>query len=126
MANFLQTRSTALLAATLAGSLLGIAAAAQAPREAQKIVLDAVPVSINYRDNTAVFKEVVITQGDIRIQANEAHVKGGIDFENGQWTISGEVRIKAAEAGTILSQYLAGVERLDAYLDTLLTQEGPL
>ena len=38
----------------------------------------------------------------------------------------GEARIKSAEAGTILSQYLAGVERLDAYLDTLLTQEGPL
>ena len=38
----------------------------------------------------------------------------------------GEVRIKASEAGTVLSQYLSGVERLDAYLDTFTTQEGPL
>ena len=37
-----------------------------------------------------------------------------------------DVRIKSAEAGTVLSQYLSGVERLDAYLDTFSTQEGPL
>ncbi len=36
----------------------------------------------------------------------------------------GEVSIKAAEAGTVLSQYLSGVERLDSYLDTFSTQEG--
>ena len=38
----------------------------------------------------------------------------------------GEERIKAGEAGAVLSQYLSGVERLDAYLDTFSTQEGPL
>lgn len=38
----------------------------------------------------------------------------------------GEVRITSAEAGTVLTQYLSGVERLDAYLDTFSTQEGPL
>ena len=38
----------------------------------------------------------------------------------------GEARIKAGDAGVVLSQYLSGVERLNAYLDTFSTQEGPL
>ncbi|MEO8623668.1 MAG: hypothetical protein ABI625_21495, partial [bacterium] len=38
----------------------------------------------------------------------------------------GAERIPNAEAGVVLSQYLSGVERLDAYLDTFSTQERPL
>ncbi len=38
----------------------------------------------------------------------------------------GEERLSSSEAGGLLSQYLSGVERLDAYLDTFTTQEGPL
>jgi len=83
--------------------LLGVAAAAQAPRADQKIILEAVPLEINTRDNTAVFRDVVITQGDIRIEAAEAHVQGGLNFENGQWTISGNVRI-TAEGGNLRSE----------------------
>ena len=92
----------ASLLAALAAGLLGVAVAGQGSRENQKIVLDAVPVSIDYRANTAVFREVVITQGDTRIEAAEAHVKGGLDFENGEWTVSGNVRIKA-EGGSLRS-----------------------
>jgi lipopolysaccharide transport protein LptA len=77
-----------------------VAAAAQSPRETEKIILEAVPVEVNYRDNTAVFRDVVITQGDIRIEAAEAHVNGGLDFENGEWTISGNVKIRA-EGGNL-------------------------
>jgi lipopolysaccharide export system protein LptA len=90
------------LAAALACGLLGAAAAAQAPRETQKIVMDAVPVEIDTRNNTAVFRDVVITQGDLRIRANEAHVVGGLDFETGKWTVSGDVRIDA-EGGNLKS-----------------------
>jgi len=92
-------RIVRLLAAGCAG-LLGVAAAAQAPRSTEKIVMDAVPVEVNYRDNTALFRDVVITQGDIRIEASEANAKGGLDFENGEWTISGNVRIRA-EGGNL-------------------------
>lgn len=35
----------------------------------------------------------------------------------------GDARIPSADAGAVLSQYLAGVERLNAYLDSFLTQE---
>lgn len=91
-----------MLALLLSPWLLGAAAAAQTPRDQQKIVLDAVPLDINTRDNTAVFRDVVITQGDLRIRANEAQVVGGLDFETGRWTVSGDVRIDA-EGGNLRS-----------------------
>jgi len=37
-----------------------------------------------------------------------------------------EQKIDAGDAGAVLVQYLSGVERLDAYLDTFTTQERPL
>ena len=37
----------------------------------------------------------------------------------------GDEQITKADAGTLLTQYLSGVERLDAYLDTFSTKEGP-
>jgi lipopolysaccharide transport protein LptA len=93
---------SARLAAALVAGLLGVAAAAQTPREEQKIVLDAVPVNIDYRKNTASFRDVIITQGETRIEAALAEVEGGLDFENGEWTISGNVRIKV-EGGSLKS-----------------------
>ncbi len=102
MASSHPSKHTTRLAAVLTAGLLGVAAAAQNPERTEKIVLDAVPVTINYQKNEAVLRDVVITQGATRIQANEAHVKGGLDFENGEWTISGDVRIKA-EGGSLRS-----------------------
>jgi len=100
MANSHPNNLIARLAAACCASLLGVAGAAQSERGTEKIVMDAVPVEVNYRNNTAVFRDVVITQGDIRIEAREANVKGGLDFENGEWTISGDVRIRA-EGGNL-------------------------
>jgi len=102
MASSPPSRGLSRLAAALAAGLLGVAVAAQNPRSTEKIVLDAVPVEIDTQKNTAVLRDVVITQGTTRIQANEAFVKGGIKFENGEWTISGDVRIKA-EGGSLRS-----------------------
>lgn len=92
----------ARLAGAFAASLLGVAAAAQTPRENQAIVLNAVPLVIDYRQNTASFRDVVITQGDTRIEAAMAEVRGGLDFENGEWTVSGNVRI-TTENGSLKS-----------------------
>jgi len=90
-------------AAAFAAGLLGVAAAAQDPRSAEKIVVGAATFEMDTRNNTAVLRDVVITQGETRIQADEARVKGGIDnFENGEWTITGDVRIKA-EGGNLHS-----------------------
>ena len=82
--------------------LLGTAAGAEPSRGTEKIVLSAVPLDIDYRNNRARFREVVITQGDVRIEAAEANVIGGLDFENGEWTVSGNVRIRA-EGGSLRS-----------------------
>jgi lipopolysaccharide transport protein LptA len=101
MANSPRSNRRSTLAALAALGLLGAAVAAQ-ERSTEKIVLEAVPVDINYKNNTAVLRDVVITQGATRIEAREARVKGGLDFEDGEWTISGNVRIKA-ENGSLKS-----------------------
>lgn len=100
MANSPRTRRLAGTLAACAAGLSGLSAGAQSARDAETIVMDAVPVEVNYRDNTALFRDVVITQGDIRIEASEATARGGLDFENGEWTISGNVRI-SAEGGNL-------------------------
>ena len=100
MANSPASNRTRVAAFAIAG-LLGVAGAAQSPRSTEKIVFEAVPFEVNTRDNTAVFRDVVITQGDLVIQADEAHAKGGgLEFESGEWTISGNVRIRA-EGGNL-------------------------
>ena len=81
--------------AALAVGLLGLAEAAPAPCVNQEIVLEAKPLEMDYRNNNAVLRDVVITQCSVRIQAAEAHITGGLDFENSHWTISGDVRITA-------------------------------
>lgn len=98
MANSLRNNLFRRGVAPLALSLLGVPAVAQDC----KIVLDAVPVEIDYKKNTAVLRDVVITQCETRIEAKEARVKGGLDFEDGEWTVSGDVRIKA-ENGSLKS-----------------------
>ena len=84
-----------LCVAALAVGLLGVAEAAPAPCVNQEIVLEAKPLEMDYRNNNAVLRDVVITQCSVRIQAAEAHITGGLDFENSHWTISGDVRITA-------------------------------
>jgi lipopolysaccharide transport protein LptA len=101
MARSLLNNRTATAVCALLG-LLGTAAGAESSRGTEKIVLSAVPLDIDYRNNRARFREVVITQGDVRIEAAEANVVGGLDFENGEWTVSGNVRIRA-EGGSLRS-----------------------
>ena len=62
---------------------------------------------------------------DVATRVSELGGFNAVPFTRAIHHHRGTVRIKAAEAGTVLSQYLSGVERLDAYLDTLSTQEGP-
>ena len=101
MANLLLNSRAALAALVLTG-LLGPTVGAELTRGTEKIVLEAVPLDIDYRKNRARFKDVVITQGETRIEAAEANVEGGLDFENGQWTVTGNVRIRA-EGGNLKS-----------------------
>jgi lipopolysaccharide transport protein LptA len=65
-------------------------------------VIEARSSEVETRSNTAVLRDVVITQCDMRIQASEARVQGGLDSDNNQWTIAGDVRI-TAEGGRLTS-----------------------
>jgi len=56
------------------------------------INLDAASSDFDYRNNTLVFRRVRITQGALRVEALEAQATG-LNFENAQWNLKGEVRI---------------------------------
>ncbi len=102
MANFLRTELIVRGTAVLAVALLGVAQAAAPPCANPQIVIDAKPAEVDYRNNHAVLRDVVITQCDMRIEAREARVTGGLDLEDSRWTISGDVRI-TAEGGRLRS-----------------------
>ena len=96
--------AAALLAAACAAS--GIAAARQpaaqpaqpkaAKAGAGEIVLDAASSEVDYRSGTLLFRDVVITQGAVRVQAERARATG-LDFKEATWTFSGKVRISVQD-----------------------------
>jgi lipopolysaccharide transport protein LptA len=95
--------STALAAWASLG-LLGHAEAAETPCAKPEIQIQAdQQADIDIRKNIAHLRNVVITQCNNRIEANEAQVTGGIEFENAKWSFSGNVRIKA-EGGSLSSE----------------------
>jgi lipopolysaccharide transport protein LptA len=101
MASSRSSRFLAPLAAA-AASLPGMAQAAPVGCANQEIVVEAKPMEVDYRNNNAVLRDVVITQCDMRIEAAEARVAGGLNFDNSNWTIAGNVRI-SAEGGNLKS-----------------------
>jgi lipopolysaccharide transport protein LptA len=95
MANSTRNNFAAFSTILFAAGLLGVAEGAATPCVNQEIVLEAKPLEMDYRNNNAVLRDVIITQCGMRIQAAEARIKGGLNFENSHWTISGDVRITA-------------------------------
>ena len=66
------------------------------------ITVDAASSEVDYRTNTVVFTQVVISQGAMRVQADHAHASG-LNFANSRWTFDGHVRIDAAPSGSLRS-----------------------
>ncbi len=88
---------------TLLGLTLAAVAGAQEPsRRALPIAVDAASTEVDYRNNSILLRDVIIEQGDVRVQANEARASGGLNFDNSRWTFSGNVRIRA-EGGSLKS-----------------------
>jgi lipopolysaccharide transport protein LptA len=83
-------------------ALLGAGAVAQTDRRNLPIEFAQKSLEIDLATNDAVMHDLVITQGDVRIEAAEARVSGGLDTKNSRWTITGNVRIKA-EGGSLRS-----------------------
>lgn len=90
------------------GAALACCLAAAAPAHAapvttdQPINLDAASSEVDYKTNTVMFKDVVISQGTTRVQAERARATG-LDFANSKWTFEGKVRIEAEQRGTLHS-----------------------
>ena len=64
------------------------------------ITVDAASSEVDYRTNTVVFSQVVISQGQMRVQADHAHASG-LNFANSRWTFEGHVRIDAEPRGSL-------------------------
>jgi len=98
-------RRLAVAAILAAAPSLLAAQPAQTAKPAQgrnaEIVLDAASSDVDYRSNTLLFRDVVITQGPLRVQAERARATG-LDFKDATWTFSGKVRIDV-EGGTLRS-----------------------
>jgi lipopolysaccharide transport protein LptA len=70
----------------------------------QNIFLDAASSEVDYKKNTVEFKDIVISQGDIKVEANHAEAEAtGLDFKTGVWTFTGDVRIHVEKRGNMHS-----------------------
>src|SRR4051812_45691013 len=72
-------------------------------RDARKLPIDVVSSKIDYKGDTVIFTDVVITQGDTKVQADRAHGTGLDDFDNSRWTFEGNVRITGEQHGSLKS-----------------------
>jgi len=107
-------RKLALLAAALGVTRVLAAPEAPAPAAAPAqatlpssssqlpITVDAASSQVDYKTNTVDFKQVVISQGATRVQADHAHANG-LNFANSRWTFDGDVRIDAEPRGSLRS-----------------------
>lgn len=94
--------NAALLAALLAVAP-GAGHAQQPNRSSLPIALDADKVDVDYKSQTVVYTDIVITQGDIRVKAQKARVAGGLNVENARWTFEGGVEIHVEQQGSLSS-----------------------
>ena len=72
-------------------------------KDARQLPIDVVSSRIEYDHDIAVLTDVVITQGDTKVQADHAHAKGLDDFYNSHWTFDGNVRINGEQHGSLRS-----------------------
>lgn len=62
------------------------------PSKDQPIDLVAASSDVDYKNNTLLFRQVRITQGPLKVEAQEAAATG-LNFENSEWTLTGQVKI---------------------------------
>jgi lipopolysaccharide transport protein LptA len=89
-------------AAAPTGPAAAAAPAAPLPSSQLPITVDAASSQVDYKTNTVEFKQVVISQGATRVQADHAHATG-LNFANSRWTFDGNVKIDAEPRGSLRS-----------------------
>jgi lipopolysaccharide export system protein LptA len=78
-------------------------------KDARKLPIDVDSSRIDAKGDTVVFQDVVITQGETKVQADRARVTGLDNFDNSHWTFEGNVHITGEQHGNLKSD-LAVVE----------------
>ena len=119
----------ALAAANGASAATHIAAVSKksvpAPsKDARKLPIDVASSRIDYNGDTAVLQDVVITQGETKVQADRAHATGLDNFDNSRWTFEGNVRITGEQHGSLKSD-LAVVEFKNKYISKATATGNP-
>jgi lipopolysaccharide transport protein LptA len=84
-------------------------------KDARKQKIDVSSSKIDYKGDTVIFTDVVITQGETKVQADRAHGTGIDDFDNSHWTFEGNVRITGEQHGSLKSD-VAVVEFKNKYI----------
>lgn len=81
-------------AAITAPGPVGAAESIELPRPSKDLPIDleAASSDVDYRNNTLRFRQLVVTQGPLRVEAQEATATG-LDFTKSDWTLTGQVRI---------------------------------
>jgi lipopolysaccharide transport protein LptA len=96
--------SLRIAAALAVVGLTAQAGAADTAASHQNIFLDAASSEVDYKKNTVEFKDIVISQGDIKVEANHAEAQAtGLNFKTGVWTFSGDVRVHVEKRGNLRS-----------------------
>lgn len=94
----------AALTAALACSGAWAAPPATSLRE-RDITLDAASSELDYRDRTVLFRDAIISQGSIKVSAENARATG-LEFEDATWNFDGRVKIEF-ESGMLRSDSAA-------------------
>jgi lipopolysaccharide transport protein LptA len=99
-----EPRPTRIAFAAVLALVLAMPAIAAQPTKGRnaEIVVDAASSDVDYRSHTLLFRDVVITQGPLRVQAERARATG-LDFKDATWTFSGKVKIDV-EGGTMRAE----------------------
>jgi lipopolysaccharide transport protein LptA len=133
MTRFLQRAVTAALIsialATAASAATHVAAVSKnsvptPSKAARKLPIDIASSKVDYKGDTVDFKDVVITQGDTKVQADRAHATGLDNFDNSRWTFEGNVRINGEQHGSLKSD-VAVVEFRNKYISKATVTGNP-
>lgn len=91
-----------LLAWALPAVAAAVASAAIPDFTGLPVSLDAASSEVDVKTNTVVFKNVVVSQGNMRVQADHARATG-LNFANSRWNFEGNVRIDGEQRGNLRS-----------------------
>lgn len=93
-------------------------------KAARKLPIDIASSRVDYKGDTVDFQNVVITQGETRVQADRAHATGLDNFDNSRWTFEGNVRINGEQHGSLKSD-VAVVEFRNNYISKAIVTGNP-